>query len=74
METSQKEGVSDPSANTYDLPKHEASQLNDDHFVSFQRSRTPYGPVRILALLPLRSPDPTPHITSLPSWLTSVDV
>ena len=30
MKTSQKEGVSDRPPNTYNLPKHEASQLSDD--------------------------------------------
>ena len=56
MKTSQKEGVSDRPPNTRDLPKHEASQLGAGRLMSVRRKWTPYKPVRILALLPFRSP------------------
>ena len=58
MKTSQKEGVSDRPPNARDLPRCEAPQLNRGRLTSVQRELTPYQAVRILALLPLRSPAP----------------
>ncbi len=67
MKTSQKEGVSDRPTTPHDLPRYEASQHSGGRLVPVERKWTPYKPVRILALLPLRSPtrDAAPYIVAV---------
>jgi hypothetical protein len=71
MKTSQKEGVSDRPPNACDLPRHEATQLNGGRLVPVRRSWTPFKPVRILALLPFRSPPDAGAITPMPARSTA---
>lgn len=46
-----------------DLPRCEAPQVSGDQLASVQCNRTPYRPVRTLALLPICSPASTPRTT-----------